>query len=191
MPDNKQVYCDCDLSYNEDILPSYPGAYDEIPGNIVGTWKFKRLSDDVELMCKLHHPFFQQLFSGYKDESNAASCIAHAWCHRPTLTLKWLWSESVEGNKELSRYYSDLVHNVEAERQRYSKTRKARGYGYYCYDNNTFSNEDLDTIERDYPRGESAHIRRAYQRGTSVYKALERWRKYSDSDSSSSSGESK
>ena len=112
MTDNKTV-CDCDTSYSEDKLPSHTGSYDEIPGEVVGTWKFKRLTDDTELMCTLHHPFFKQLFCGYKDESKAASCIAHAWCHKPTSTLKWLWSESIEGNKELARYYGDLVGNIE------------------------------------------------------------------------------
>jgi hypothetical protein len=185
MSSNK--YCDCDLSYNDHVLPSYAGDYDTIYGDIVGTLKFTRYMEDTVLMCIKHHPFFQQVFDGYKDETKASSCIAHAWTHTPTLTLKYLWSEKIEDNKEFSRYYNDLCGNVENEWQSFTNKRKARAIDYYCYDNNTFSNEDLDMIERDYPSGESAHIRHAYARGISVYKACKRWHKYNDSYSSDSS----
>lgn len=189
----KSKHCDCDLAYSEETLPSYPGDYDVIPNGIAGTLKFTRMTSEVEVMCIKHHPFFKELFSGYKDELKASSCIAHAWTHIPTSTLKFLWSDKIEGDKgkELSRYYCDLVDNVEGEWKHFIHNRRARAHGYYCFDNNVFSNEDLDMIERDYPNGESAHIRHAYARGISIYKAWKRWRRYHcDSDTSTSDGES-
>ena len=150
MSETKITICGCDTSYSDKKIP-HPGSYDEIPGGIIGTLKFTRLTDDTEVMCIKHHPFFQQLFCGYKDESKAAQCIAHAWCYKPKSVLKWLWSEDIDGNKELSCYYQDILQGIEDEWQRYTNNRRAKAYGFYCYDNNTYNDEELDMIERDYP----------------------------------------
>jgi antirestriction protein len=64
----------------------------------INTDLFRREHPDVRVMCPHHDPFFDDLIINKlnRDMHTYTQCIAHAWCHVPSNSLKLLWNNESE-----------------------------------------------------------------------------------------------